>query len=74
MAAITLLRCASRPLPLFSGIAWSSADVLSQTLERAAAANLRVHLLPKRHDVDTEEDWRQVEPRLLRSLRTDLRL
>jgi rSAM/selenodomain-associated transferase 1 len=58
--------------PLFSGIAWSSAQVLSQTLDRAAAANLRVHLLPKRHDVDTEEDWRQVRPRLLRSTRADL--
>ena len=61
-------------VPLFSGVAWSSVDVLSQTLERATASNLRVHLLPKRHDVDTEEDWRQVEPRLLRSLRTDLHL
>jgi rSAM/selenodomain-associated transferase 1 len=59
---------------LFAGIAWSSADVLSQTLDRAAAANLRVHLLPKRHDVDTEEDWRSVGPRLLRSTPADLRL
>jgi rSAM/selenodomain-associated transferase 1 len=58
---------------LFNGIAWSSADVLSQTLDRAEAANLRVHLLPKRHDVDTEEDWRRAEPRLLRSTRADLR-
>ena len=58
--------------PLFTSIAWSSANVLSQTLDRAAAANLRVHLLPKRHDVDTEEDWHRVGPRLLRSARADV--
>ena len=60
--------------PLFTDIIWSSPDVLSQTLARATAANLRVHLLPKRHDVDTEEDWRQIEPRLLWSTRADLNI
>jgi uncharacterized protein len=62
------------PIPsLFERIIWSSADVFSQTLGRATAANLRVHLLPKRHDVDTEEDWRKVELRLHPPARTDLR-
>lgn len=46
---------------LFAGIAWSTAAVLPQTLDRAAAAGLCVHLLPTLHDVDTEEDWRRVE-------------
>jgi glycosyltransferase A (GT-A) superfamily protein (DUF2064 family) len=29
--------------------------------ERASAAGLRVHLLPTLRDMDTEEDWKNVE-------------
>lgn len=50
--------------PLFHGIAWSGASVLADTLARAAAAGLRVHRLPVRLDVDTEEDWRIARRRL----------
>lgn len=46
---------------LFTDIAWSTHTVCQQTLARAAAAGLRVHLLPPLRDVDTEEDWRRVE-------------
>lgn len=46
---------------LFRDIAWSTDAVCRQTLERAAAAGLRVHLLPTLRDVDTEEDLRRVE-------------
>jgi glycosyltransferase A (GT-A) superfamily protein (DUF2064 family) len=37
---------------LFERIAWSTADVLAHTLERAAEINLRVDLLPVWYDVD----------------------
>lgn len=48
------------PCPaLFADIAWSTPAVCAQTLDRAAEAGLRVHLLPKLHDVDTEADWRR---------------
>ena len=50
--------------PLFENIPWSTGRVLAETLARAASKNLRVHLLPMRHDVDTEEDWRRAEQRL----------
>jgi len=42
---------------LFEGIAWSTKYVLSQTLEKARAAGLRVSLLEELTDVDTVEDW-----------------
>ena len=45
---------------LFQDIAWSTEAVFQQTLDRAAEASLRTHLLPKLRDVDTEEDWRRV--------------
>ena len=52
--------CAS----LFHEIPWSTGRVLAETQARAAAARLRVHLLPVRLDVDTEEDWRRARQRL----------
>lgn len=54
-----------RPAPaLFESITWSSDSVLRETLARAAAQKLRVHLLPKLHDVDTEDDWHRAAARL----------
>jgi rSAM/selenodomain-associated transferase 1 len=44
---------------LFEGIAWSTRDVLQQTLDHARAAGLTVELLRELHDVDTEADWRR---------------
>jgi hypothetical protein len=49
---------------LFQRIPWSTARVLETTLARAAAANRRVHLLPRFPDVDTEEDWHRAASRL----------
>lgn len=46
---------------LFRDIAWSTDAVCRQTLQRAAAAGLRVHILPALHDVDTEADLLRVE-------------
>ena len=54
------------PAPLlFAGIDWSTSAVFAQTLERAHDGGLRVHVLPKLHDVDTEDDWRRAEQRLI---------
>lgn len=41
---------------LFDGIPWSTADVLSETLERSAAAGLDVDLLATWYDIDRIED------------------
>ena len=49
---------------LFRDIAWGTDMMLPQTLARAEALSLTAHLLPILHDVDTEETWREVEPRL----------
>ena len=49
---------------LFERIPWSTGSVFTETLVRAASENLRIHRLPMRCDVDTEEDWRSAEPRL----------
>ena len=47
----------SRPTPeLFRGIAWSTATVLEETLQKAAAAGLSVALLPTLRDLDDLDD------------------
>jgi rSAM/selenodomain-associated transferase 1 len=47
---------------LFEGIAWSTPDVLRQTLERAASMGLRTRLLLETGDVDTINDlYRLIE-------------
>jgi len=57
-----------RPSPaLFRGIAWSTAVVLEQTLGKAAAAGLRVHLLPPWFDVDTGNDLKRLADDLVRN-------
>lgn len=53
----------SRPRPeIFEGIAWSSADVLGQTIDRLGDA--RLALLPVWYDVDTPEDWQMLRGHL----------
>lgn len=42
---------------VFSGIVWSTSDVLTQTLERASTRQLSVSLLKTIWDVDTAADW-----------------
>jgi len=50
------------PCPfLFRDVPWSTADVARVTLERAREARLRVHLLPRWFDVDTEDDLRRLD-------------
>ncbi len=41
---------------LFEGIAWSSPEVMKQTLQRAAAADIELRLLPGWYDVDVPAD------------------
>lgn len=52
-----LLGLRSAQPDLFEGIDWSTASVLSQTLQRAEAAQLSVTLLRELSDVDTATDW-----------------
>ena len=60
-----LIALAGPCAPLFHEIPWSTDRVLAETLARAVAENRRVHRLPVRCDVDTEEDWRKAERRLV---------
>jgi len=46
---------------LFDGIAWSTGEVLAQTLAKATELNLRSTRLRVLSDVDTVEDWRRIE-------------
>ncbi|MGA7327991.1 MAG: TIGR04282 family arsenosugar biosynthesis glycosyltransferase [Rhodomicrobium sp.] len=47
-----LLACKALHTPLFEDIAWSTPQVFTQTLERAAAMCLPVYVLPEWYDVD----------------------
>lgn len=51
---------------LFAGIAWSTATVLEETLERCRTLGLDVHLLAPGHDVDTPADLDSLVDRLRR--------
>lgn len=44
---------------LFEGIAWSTSQVLSQTLHVASQQGLTTTLLPELDDIDTQEDWQR---------------
>lgn len=55
-----LIGLKGKPRPeLFSGIAWSTSSVLSQTLLKAKGLTLSFHLLPKYFDIDTPEDLKK---------------
>jgi len=54
-----------RPSPdLFRDIAWSTACVMAQTLDRAAALGLSVALLPSWYDIDTAADLERLRAEL----------
>ncbi|HEX8311701.1 MAG TPA: DUF2064 domain-containing protein, partial [Chthoniobacteraceae bacterium] len=59
-----LLALRAQQPAVFQGIAWSTSEVIQQTLARAAEAGLSVHLLPQLADVDTEDDWLRAQSRL----------
>jgi uncharacterized protein len=50
---------------LFENIAWSTDQVLSQTLAIANRLNLSIHLLPELPDIDRPEDLKFLPPHLL---------
>jgi len=43
---------------IFREIGWGTSEVLSQTIDRAHTAHLRVHRLRELSDIDTKDDWR----------------
>ena len=45
---------------LFGGIAWSTGEVLAQTLAKAAALGLSIHQTPPWYDLDTPADLRRL--------------
>lgn len=49
---------------LFQNIAWSTPETLAQTLQRAREVGLSLHLLPILSDLDTENEWKNVQHRL----------
>jgi len=50
---------------LFTGIPWSTAEVLGATLRRAKAAGLSVHLLDEKEDIDDAAAWRRFQAQRL---------
>lgn len=61
-----LIGLASPHQELFTDIAWSSGQELTQTLERAKAHDLRVATLSQKTDVDTLKDLQTSYPEYLR--------
>lgn len=64
-----LIALAAPHAELFHDIPWSAPETLARTLARAREAGLGVHLLAEQSDVDTEADWKAVEPRLAKASR-----
>jgi rSAM/selenodomain-associated transferase 1 len=56
-----LIGCAARVPPIFEGVAWSSNQVLIQTVERLQDPAWRLAVLPPWYDVDTLDDWRMLQ-------------
>ena len=52
-----LLGLSKMHLPIFEDIAWSTAEVLKQTLDTATELGLSFELLSELSDIDYEEDW-----------------
>lgn len=53
-----LVGCRPPVPPIFEGVAWSTAAVLDQTIERLRSSGLSLGLLPPWYDVDSPDDWR----------------
>ena len=58
----------NRFLPgIFTGIPWSTREVLSHTMEKAAALGVGTSLLPEWRDVDDADDLEALKDRLSRN-------
>lgn len=53
-----LVGCRPPVPPIFEGVAWGSADVLGQTLDRLRGGGRSLAVLPPWYDVDSPEDWK----------------
>lgn len=51
---------------VFDQMSWSHDQVLRQTLERIISLNIKGHLLPRWHDIDTTDDVRCLQSTLAR--------
>ncbi len=51
---------------MFTGIPWSTSEVLSRTMERAGALGIGISLLPEWRDVDEADDLEDLKRRLSR--------
>jgi uncharacterized protein len=65
-----LVGCARRVPPVFDGVAWGTADVLRQTVDRLADPGYRLALLPPWYDVDTPDDYRFLRAHLAALVRS----
>jgi rSAM/selenodomain-associated transferase 1 len=55
-----LVGCARGLPPIFEGIPWGGAEVLSATVARLEGSRRRLAVLPPWYDVDTLDDWRML--------------
>jgi rSAM/selenodomain-associated transferase 1 len=55
-----LIGMTGRVWPVFSGVSWSDAGVLDQTVSRLIETGADLALLPVWYDVDTPDDWRML--------------
>jgi uncharacterized protein len=46
---------------LFADMVWSTETVMAETMERAAATNLKIHCLPQWYDIDTQADLSRLQ-------------
>jgi uncharacterized protein len=59
----------NQPTPeIFQGMSWSHSAVLAQTLDKLAASQVDVHLIPSWFDIDTPDDLRYLRSALDSSL------
>lgn len=52
-----LIGCRARDFPIFTGIPWSTPDVLAATRQRLAETSAKIAYCPEWYDVDTFDDW-----------------
>ena len=65
----TLIGCRPRALPVFQATAWSTPDLLRETLAIIQEHKFSCELLPELPDIDTLEDYRQWQGRETHGLR-----
>lgn len=59
-----LIGCGKRLPPIFTGIRWSSENVLAETVAKLTEPDWKLAVLPPWYDVDTLTDWRMLQGHL----------